>query len=87
MGGHQFAGATQLLTAAGTSREEASAAADSMADATRDEMLLKGSGNVGVFRGKFGFKEFRTPTKQGHAGRLHSHVCPSEEPPRSSRPR
>ena len=72
MSGHQFAAATQLLTAAGTSRDEAFAAADSMADATKVEMPATGSGQLTVVRGRFGFKEFRTPTKQLLCGLANS---------------
>ncbi|OLP83796.1 Protein-S-isoprenylcysteine O-methyltransferase [Symbiodinium microadriaticum] len=62
MGGCQFAGATQLLSATGSSSSEIVEAAASMASALQDQVPAKKS-DVIVSKDTFKFKEYRTATK------------------------
>ena len=74
MGGKQFAGATQLLSASAAGDDEAQgqAAADSMAEAVGQTRPDGGSGGLEVSKEKFKWKEFRTPTKQLLSGVANS---------------
>ena len=68
MGDKQFAGATQLLSSSGTSSEEATLAASTMAAAVNDSLPASGQARLEIKEGTFKWKEFRTPTKLFLAG-------------------
>ena len=72
MGDRQFAGATQLLSSSGTSSEEATEAAKTMAAAVDDLLPESGQANLQLKDGTFKWKEFRTPTKLFLSGLANS---------------
>ena len=74
MAGHHFAGATQLLSASGTSAAATAAAADSMATAVNGQLPEQGRGEVEVTHDSFAFKEYRQSTKEFLCGLANSLV-------------
>ena len=63
MGGYHFSGATQLLPANGSSKQEAKLAAQSLAAAVSGRLPDDASQLVRMSPATFAFREFRTPTK------------------------